>query len=121
MTAVTAVTAVTDLSVLRLYFPQSARAKPTRFWHRLSAPALSNRLLAAAHRAGIQQALLHSVHAGYLPGEQLSHQHVETTPAHHPLCIELIDIEGRLRAFLQDHADELRHVRAVMFRCELAL
>ena len=47
--------------------------------------------------------------------------HVEGTPAHHPLCIELIDIEERLRAFLHEHAAELRHVRAVMFRCELVL
>jgi PII-like signaling protein len=109
-----------DMTALRLYFPQSARAKPNRFWHRLSAPALSNRLLTAARRAGIHQALLHSVHAGYLPGEKLSHHHHESTPAHHPLCIELIDIEERLRAFLQDHADELCHVRAVLFRCELA-
>ena len=87
----------------------------------LSAPALSNRLLMAARHSGIHQALLHSVHAGYLPGKKLSHHHVEGASAHHPLCIELIDIEERLRAFLHEHADELRHVRAVMFRCELAL
>jgi PII-like signaling protein len=107
-----------DLTALRLYFPQSARAKPTRFWHRLSAPALSHRLLTAARRSGIHQALLHSVHAGYLAGEKLSHQHMESSPAHHPLCIELIDMEDQLRRFLHDHAEELRHVRAVLFRCE---
>lgn len=110
---------MTELTALRLYFPQSARAKPTRFWHHLTAPALGHRLLIAARRSGIQQALLHRVHAGYLPGHKMSHQHVETTPAHHPLCIELIDLEERLRAFLHDHADELHHVRAVLFRCEV--
>ena len=108
-----------DMTALRLYFPQSARAKPTRFWHHLSAPALSHRLLTAARRSGIQQALLHSVHAGYLPGKKLSHSHVEATPAHHPLCIELIDIEAHLRKFLHQHADELQDVQAVLFRCEL--
>ena len=110
-----------DLTALRLYFPQSARAKPTRLWHHLSAPALSNRLLTAARRAGIHQALMHSVHAGYLPGKKLSHQQLEGAPAHHPSCIELIDVEERLRKFLADHAEELLHVRAVLFRCELAL
>jgi PII-like signaling protein len=110
-----------DLIALRLYFAQSARAKPTRFWHHLSAPALSHRLLTAAHRAGIAQALLHSVHAGYLPGKKLSQHHVESTPAHHPLCLELIDAEERLRKYLHDHADELHHVRVVLFRCELPL
>lgn len=110
---------MTDLTALRLYFPQAARAKPTRFWHHLTAPALSHRLLTAARRSGIQQALLHRVHAGYLPGHKMTHQHVETTPAHHPLCIELIDAEERLRAFLNEHADELNHVRVVLFRCEV--
>lgn len=51
-----------DMTALRLYFPQSARAKPTRFWHRLSAPALSHHLLDRARRSGIHQALLHNVH-----------------------------------------------------------
>lgn len=110
-----------DMTALRLYFPQSARAKPTRLWHHLSAPALSHRLLTAARRAGIHQALLHTIHAGYLPGSKLSHLHIETSPANHPLCIELIDIEDRLRKFLNEHADELRHVKAVLFRYELAI
>lgn len=110
-----------DLVALRLYFPQSARAKPTRFWHHLSAPTLSNRLLVAANRSGIHQALLHSVHGGYLPGKKLSHQHLEGTSAQHALCIEMIDVEERLRKFLHEHADELQHVRAVLFRCEIAL
>lgn len=30
-----------DLTVLRLYFPANSRAKATRFWHRLGAPALA--------------------------------------------------------------------------------
>lgn len=110
-----------DMTALRLYFPQSARAKPTRFWHRLSAPALSHHLLDRARRSGIHQALLHNVQAGYLPGRKLSHFHIEAAPAHHPLCIELIDVEERLRQFLHEHAEELRHVQAVLFRCELAI
>lgn len=112
---------MSDMAALRLYFPQAARARPTRFWHRLTAPALSHRLITAAKRAGIQQALMHSVHAGFLPGQKLSRHHVEAVPAQHPLCIELIDSEARLRDFLHHHVEELHHVRAVLFRCELAL
>lgn len=110
-----------ERTALRLYFPHSVRAKPTRFWHHLTAPALSHRLLDAAKRVGIKQALLHTAQAGYLPGQKMSHHHVESTPARHPLCIELIDSEVRLRAFLHAHEEELRHVRALMFRCEVAL
>jgi PII-like signaling protein len=110
-----------EMTALRLYLSHSARAKPTRFWHHLSAPVLSHHLLAAARRSGIHQAMLHTVQAGYLPGNKLSHRHVEHTAAHHPMCIELIDQEDRLRRFLHDHAGELQHVRAVMFRCEVVI
>ncbi|WP_374513841.1 hypothetical protein [Niveibacterium sp.] len=111
---------LSDLTALRLYLPQSARAKPTRFWHHLSAPVLSHRLLHAARHAGIRQALLHSVHAGYLQGQKPTHHHVEASASHHPLCLELIDSEATLRAYLAAHADELKGVQAVFFRCELA-
>lgn len=111
---------MSDLTALRLYFPQAARAKPTRFWHHLTAPALSQRLLSAAKRAGIQQALLQSVHSGYLPGQKMTHHHIESAPAQHPICLELIDAEEQLREFLRQHRDELHHVRAIFFRCELA-
>lgn len=110
-----------EMTALRLFFPQSAKARPTRFWHRLSAPTLSHRLLQAARHAGIEQVLMHPVQSGYLPGRKLSHGNIEATPGHHPFCIELIDMEERLRAFLQEHAGELRHVRAVLYRCELAI
>lgn len=104
---------------LRLYFPLSARAKATRFWHRLSAPALGQHLLQCARRARIQQAVLLGVQSGYLPGDGFSHGHVEASPGRMPQCIELIDTESRLRKFLRDHAEELREVRAVLYRCEL--
>lgn len=112
---------MSNTTTLRLYFQQDARARPTRFWHRLSAPALGHRLLTAARRSGIQQALMHHVHAGYLSGEKLSHAHIESAPARHPLCIEMIDSEERLRAFLKQHADELQQVKSVLFRCEIPL
>ena len=112
---------MSQLSALRLYFPLSARAKGTRFWHRLSAPALGQHLLHVAHRAHIQQAVMHHVAAGYLPGDKMGHAHVESSPGRLPQCIELIDTESRLRKFLHDHADELAKVRVVLYRCELPL
>ena len=110
---------MSQLTALRLYFPLSARAKATRFWHHLSAPALGHHLLHAARRAHIQQAVMHHVAAGYLPGDKMSHSHPETTSSRMPQCIELIDIESRLRKFLHDHAEELQKVRVVLYRCEL--
>ncbi len=112
---------MSQLTALRLYFPLAARAKATRFWHRLSAPALGQHLLHAARRAHIQQAVMLHVASGYLPGDRMSHAHPESTPARMPQCIELIDTESRLRKFLHDHADEIQKVRAVLYRCEIPL
>lgn len=110
-----------DLTALRLYFPANSRAKATRFWHRLSAPALAQHLLAVARRSGIQQALLYQIGSGYLPGERLTHHHLEGHAMRHPQCLELLDSEERLRAFVQEHAEEMRKVRAVLFACELPM
>jgi len=110
-----------DLTALRLYFPANSRATPTRFWHRLSAPALAQHLLGVARRSGIQQALLYQIGSGYLPGERLTHHHLEGHAMRHPQCLELLDSEERLRAFMQEHALEMRKVRAVLFACELPM
>lgn len=110
------------LAALRLYFPFSTKAgRPTRFWHRLTAPALADHLLAMARRSRIAQAMLHPVERGYLPGAALSQRHPELTGMRHPHCLELLDTEQRLRDFLADHAEELRKVHAVLFLCELPL
>ncbi|BDR08990.1 DUF190 domain-containing protein [Comamonas thiooxydans] len=109
------------LAAVRLYFPSGATAKATRFWHHLSAPALSRHLLREAKEANILQVLQHHVSAGYLPGERMSHVHPELTNMKHPQCIELLDSEARLRTFLHAHAEELHKVHAVMFLCELPL
>ncbi len=60
------------IAALRLYFPISTKAKATRFWHRLSPPALAHHLLTVARKANIMQAMLHQISSGYLPGERLS-------------------------------------------------
>jgi len=112
---------MSQLTAVRLYFPISARAKGTRFWHRLSAPALGHHLLQAARLAHIQQAVMHHIAAGYLPGDKLAHTHPESTSGRLPQCIELIDSESRLRKFLHDHAEEMQKVRVVMYRCELPM
>lgn len=110
-----------SLAALRLYFPMSMRAKASRFWHHLSAPVLAHHLLVVAKKARIQQAMLHPISSGYLPGQRLSHFHPEMHDMSHPQCLELVDSESRLRDFLQEHAEELQKVHVVLFKCELPL
>jgi PII-like signaling protein len=107
-----------DLAALRLYFPSSTRASRSRFWHHLSAPALAHHLLTVARRAGIEQAVLHRIDSGYLKGQRLTHHHPEAHDMTHPQCLELVDHRHKLQAFLEEHAEEIKKVRVLMFHGE---
>ncbi|AXM13737.1 hypothetical protein BRN33_18955 [Xanthomonas oryzae pv. oryzae] len=105
-------------SVLRLYFAAGTRARPSRFLHRLGAPALARHLLHAARRSGIAQAVLLHVDSGYLAGQaRMFHHHPELAHMRHRQCLELIDSQAHLHGFLDAHRDELRDVRAVLLCC----
>ena len=108
------------LTALRLYFHHSARIEPRSLWHRLSLPTVTSHLVKHAHDLGIAQVVVHHVQSGYLEGDKPRHRHVEH--AHHklPHCIELIDVESKLRAFWQSHEPQLRNVRALFLPCEAA-
>ena len=110
---------MTNLISLRLYFHHSEKAEPTRFWHRVTRPTLASHLLHHAKKAGIEQALMHRVHAGYLKGDRLHHHHVEHSHHRLPHCIELIDLEAKVRAFWHAHGTGLSNVRAVFLPCEV--
>ncbi|NIE83040.1 MULTISPECIES: DUF190 domain-containing protein [unclassified Burkholderia] len=115
---------MSKLISLRLYFHHAERAHahhvPKRFWHRLARPSLAHHLLERAKRAGIEQAVLHRVHAGYLNGDRLHHEHAELVHHRFPHCIELIDLESKLREFWRTHGTGLKNVRAVFLPCEAA-
>ncbi|WP_408734545.1 DUF190 domain-containing protein [Paraburkholderia bannensis] len=114
---------MSNLISLRLYFHHSERAHaqhPARFWQRLTRPSLARHLLIHARRAGIEQAVLHRVHAGYLNGDRIHHEHVETAHHRFPHCIELIDLESKVREFWDAHGKNLKNVRAVFLPCEVA-
>jgi PII-like signaling protein len=114
---------MSKLISLRLYFHHSERAQAvhaSRFWHRIARPSLARHLLHHAKNAGIEQAILHRVHAGYLGGDRVHHEHVEVAHHHFPHCLELIDLESKVRAFWSSHGKGLRNVRAVFLPCESA-
>ena len=110
--------AAQTLAALRLYFPVASKAHARRFWHRLLAPQLAQHLLSVAKKSDIKAATLHHVTSGYLPGKRLSHHHPELTNMTHPQCLELLDSEENLRAFLHENMEELKKVYAVLLKCE---
>lgn len=112
---------MSKLISLRLYFHHSERARPTRLWHRLVRPSLAGHLLNHAKHAGIEQAVMHQVRAGFLRGDKLHHEHVELAHHRFPHCIELIDMEAKLKDFWKSHVKGLTNVRAVFLPCENAI
>ncbi|ACD18092.1 DUF190 domain-containing protein [Paraburkholderia phytofirmans] len=114
---------MSKLISLRLYFHHSERAhthQSNRFWHRLTRPSLARHLLHHAKNAGIEQAVLHRVHAGYLGSDRVHHEHVEVAHHRFPHCLELIDLEIKVRDFWKIHGRGLEGVRAVFLPCETA-
>lgn len=106
------------LVALRLYFHHGDKVERERFWHHVTRPSLASHLIRSAHRNGIEQVLVHQVHGGYLPGGMPKLRHVEHVHPRLPHCIELIDIESKLRSFWLGHAHQFKQVRALFLPCE---
>ncbi|SHI06272.1 DUF190 domain-containing protein [Pollutimonas bauzanensis] len=112
---------MSNIVALRFYFQSAEKALPSRKLHRFFRPSLASHLLRHAAREGIEQVIFHQVHAGYLKGQRMSARHVETIHPSHPHCIELIDIEEKLRDFLRRHEHHLAQARVIFMRAEMAL
>lgn len=112
---------MSKLVSLRLYFHHAEKVQPSRKLHRFFRPSLATHLLHHAEKAGIEQVILHDVRAGYLKGKGVIHRHVESAHPHLPHCIELIDLETKLRDFVKHQAEHLSRVRAIFLPCESAL
>lgn len=110
-----------NFTALRLYFHHAEKIEHRNFWHRLTRPSIASHVLKSAHQQGIEQVLVHQVHGGYLRGGKPRLQHVEYVHPHLPHCIELIDLESKLRAFWANHAHQLSNVRAFFLPCEAAV
>lgn len=104
----------TPLAVLRLYFHHGARLHTGSGWRKLMNPHLHWHLPRLAKEFGIGQIVLHRVHIGRLGGESLHHDHNEITPHRLPQCLELIDHESKLQAFVESHREPLKHVRMIL-------
>jgi len=111
---------MSKITALRLYFHHSATIEPKTFLQKLSATTVASHVMKNAHEHGIEQVLVHHVQSGYLPGDKPQHRNVEHYHPRLPHCIELIDIESKLRAFWESHGPQLKNVRALFIPCEVA-
>ena len=103
----------THSSCLRVYVAFRQPIPGVSFWHRFFGPDLGHQLLKRAKQAGIQQAMLLPVSAGYLTGQAIPSPFAESTPVGHPLCLELLDTHESLLHFVDRNQDLLAHAKAV--------
>ncbi len=111
-------TSMNQITILRLYFSASATV-PGRSWlKRMISGNLGQYLMKQAKEAGVHQAIMHRVSAGFINGDRISWDISDTPPPKLPQCLELIGDEDLLRAFLQVERPHLKDVRAVLMRSE---
>jgi len=106
-----------NVTILRFYMPLAAKMKhPKSFWQKLFGGSLGHYLVRRAKEEGIKQAIVQRSEAGYLKDEKLVFDQVEAVPPRLPLCVELVDEEVKLRAFISKNKAELTDCRAVLFQ-----
>ena len=104
-------------TILRIYMPSRARRKgKLTLWQKLIAGSLGGYLLKEAKSFGIEQSVYQQIYGGYLKGQRLVFQQAEYTPPELPQCVELIDEEKKLRAFVSKYGDQLEGCRVVLFQ-----
>lgn len=104
----------TQRCALRIYVSFRQPPPNTHFWGRHFGPSLGQVLLQRAQAANLQQAVLYHIKAGYLAGEVITHHFSESTPASHPLCLELIDTYERLMDYIIHNRPLLVEATVVM-------
>lgn len=104
-------------TVLRIYMPIAAKIRnPKTFWQKFFGTSLAHFLVKKAKEAGVKQAIVQRVEAGYLPGQRLVFDQVEAVPPSLPLCVELIEEEKDLLSFVNQNRDQLEGYRVILFK-----
>lgn len=102
------------LNTVRIYIHQGQKVPNTSFWKRfLGDNLLSTALLRRAKAAGLRQAIMLPVKAGFLGDARLVFDSMEISPPSLPVCIEIIDDPGKIRLFITENKNLLASAFAV--------
>ena len=107
-----------DTAIFRIYMPQAAKVKDEKagFFKRLLKQSLSSFLLKQAREDGIEQGMFYRAISGYLRGKPLVSDMSEVPPPNLPFCIEMIDREGKLTAFVSRNRKFLDDCRVIIYK-----
>lgn len=78
-------------TTIRIYFESGAKVKGVSFWKRLWSSNFGPELIKKAKAAGLEQALLFYVQAGYLENKAIQYNISEIKSYRLPQCVELTD------------------------------
>ena len=97
--------------------PIAAKIKnPQTSWQKFFGTSRGHFLIKKAKEAGVKQAIIQRVEAGYLPGQRLVFDQAEAVPPSLPLCVELIDDENALTSFVNQNREQLDGCRVLLFK-----
>ncbi|TXF74812.1 DUF190 domain-containing protein [Chryseobacterium sp.] len=101
-------------SVLRIYFEFGKKVETHGFWKKMWHSSLKEYLLKKAKESDIKQALYFEAKSGYLNFEDIKNHHSEVPHMHHPICLELIDTDEKIKEFLETNRETLNGVKAII-------
>jgi PII-like signaling protein len=105
--------------LLRIYFKQGQKSHNLSFWQRLWNSSLSDRLLKKAKNQNIYQANIFTANAGYLGHGNIVYNVSELPSKKNTICLELLDMEDRLRAFLEKNEADLQEAVSILLHSEV--
>ena len=89
-----------NITIARIYFDYGQSVKEQSFFKRIWNNSLRNLLLKKAKEENIKQANLFIAKSGYLNFEAIKNNFSETPSFKNPICVELIDSDEHIEAFL---------------------
>ncbi|AUD05376.1 DUF190 domain-containing protein [Spirosoma pollinicola] len=103
-----------NLSTVRIYLHHGQRVPTDSMWEKLLGKNLAHAILKEAKLAGLKQAILYPIRAGFLRDAELVFTHAEATPRQMPVCIELVDEPQTLKDFIQQHQRLLTNTHVIL-------
>lgn len=108
-------------SILRIYFESGAKVESHGFWKKMWNSSLREHLLKKAKEINIKQALCFEAKSGYLNYENIKHHVSEVSHLHHPICLEIIDMDEKIREFSELNKQHLNNVTVIILNPDLEI
>lgn len=107
--------------LVRIYFKYGQKSRQLTFWEKFWNGSLGNKLLKSAKKQNIYQATIFTANAGYLGYGNIVYNVSELPSIDNTVCLELIDKEPKLQAFLEDNVLDLHEALSILLHHQIKI